>query len=382
MNSKKPSHSILPHRLYSLDVARGIAAVSVILWHWQHFFYNSQGQLPKQFSRKILPYYEYLTPFYEHFGILGLYFFFSLSGFVFFWLYQDQVSQKICSFKTFAIARIARLYPLHLLTLIIMLGLQTIHWSWFNSYFVFIYNDLYHFILQLFFLSSWGFEQGYSFNGPIWSVSIEIILYLIFFFLAYFRLAATKYLLIWITGLIIVRDHASGILSYLNLYVVVSSLECFLLGGLTYQLSKKYLVSSWRQDWTDHLALSIAILPWCLLGLYEPFGTYMTSNYNLFARTLLPVLVFALVLSEHRYKLAYHKLRHLGDITYAVYLIHVPLQLIFLLIFKYLGYSSSIFNESWVFILFMMILLPLSWLTYHGFEKPLRAWIRQKRQLL
>ncbi len=26
-----------PKRLYSLDITRGIAAVAVLFWHWQHF---------------------------------------------------------------------------------------------------------------------------------------------------------------------------------------------------------------------------------------------------------------------------------------------------------------------------------------------------------
>ncbi|MDF7795325.1 hypothetical protein [Pseudomonas syringae] len=26
-------------RLYTLDVLRGVAALSVVFWHWQHFFY-------------------------------------------------------------------------------------------------------------------------------------------------------------------------------------------------------------------------------------------------------------------------------------------------------------------------------------------------------
>ena len=44
-------------------------------------------------------------------------------------------------------------------------------------------NDLYHFFLQIFFISAWGFENGNSFNAPIWSVSVEIGIYILFFLL-------------------------------------------------------------------------------------------------------------------------------------------------------------------------------------------------------
>ena len=31
-------------------------------------------------------------------------------------------------------------------------------------------------------MNYWGFENGYSFNGPVWSVSAEVLIYFIFFF--------------------------------------------------------------------------------------------------------------------------------------------------------------------------------------------------------
>ena len=35
-------------------------------------------------------------------------------------------------------------------------------------------------MLNLFFASSWGLERGPSFNGPIWSVSVEVAIYAVF----------------------------------------------------------------------------------------------------------------------------------------------------------------------------------------------------------
>ena len=31
-------------------------------------------------------------------------------------------------------------------------------------------------------MNYWGFENGYGFNGPVWSVSVEVLIYFIFFF--------------------------------------------------------------------------------------------------------------------------------------------------------------------------------------------------------
>ena len=51
----------------------------------------------------------------------------------------------------------------------------------FGNYQINSINDTYHFILNFFFISGWGFEKSYSFNGPIWSVSIELIIYALSF---------------------------------------------------------------------------------------------------------------------------------------------------------------------------------------------------------
>ena len=52
-------------------------------------------------------------------------------------------------------------------------------------------NDLYHFLLHLFFISGWGFQEGSSFNNPVWSVSVELVIY-VFFFISIFYLDKYK----------------------------------------------------------------------------------------------------------------------------------------------------------------------------------------------
>ena len=73
---------------------------------------------------------------------------------------------------------------MHFLTLIIVLVEQIISKSLTGSFAVYPFNDLYHFVLNIFFLSNWGFEHGLSFNAPVWSVSIEVFLYILFFLVA------------------------------------------------------------------------------------------------------------------------------------------------------------------------------------------------------
>ncbi|UJL35757.1 acyltransferase family protein [Pantoea agglomerans] len=85
------SRSRVINRNYSLDVLRGLAALSVVLWHWQHFFYVA-GR-PVNFRTENQPFFEYLSLFYLH-GSLAVELFFSISGFVFFWLYAIPIQEK------------------------------------------------------------------------------------------------------------------------------------------------------------------------------------------------------------------------------------------------------------------------------------------------
>lgn len=166
-------------RFYLLDILRGLASFSVLIWHYQHFFFRN-CKLPARFDRGIQPGYVILKPLYEH-GDLAVYLFFILSGFIFFHIYSEGISSKSVSLKTFVSNRLSRLYPLHLITLLLTAALQLGYHRLFNSYFVYEFNNLKHFLLQLSFASFWGMQDGHSFNGPIWSVSVEVLLYIMFF---------------------------------------------------------------------------------------------------------------------------------------------------------------------------------------------------------
>lgn len=232
-----------PNRLYSLDSARGLAALAVVLWHWQHFFFN--GAVSGAFDRQSQPFYSLLFPFYEK-GWLAVDFFFSLSGFIFFWLYTQIIKQRKVSTHDFFILRLSRLYPLHLATLLLVAGLQWLNMHNSGGYFVYQLNDIYHFTLNLFFASAWGLEKGFSFNAPIWSVSVEVLLYAIFFCIArFFPARAISALVMAIAGLFI-YDFSE---------LIGRGVFSFYMGALTYFAYRQLLVTKYIQRSAKPLAL-------------------------------------------------------------------------------------------------------------------------------
>ena len=64
-------------RFYSLDVIRGLAALSIVFWHWNHFFIGTPEGVPPNAA---LPFYPLFFAFYNQ-GEIAADFFFMLSGY-------------------------------------------------------------------------------------------------------------------------------------------------------------------------------------------------------------------------------------------------------------------------------------------------------------
>ena len=106
-------------RFYALDILRAVAAFAVVIYHWAHFMppflqANTGGELP---------FAQVLGSIYAG-GYRAVPLFFTLSGFVFFWLYADQVSSKSLGAWRFTVLRFSRLYPLHFFTLLVVVVMQ------------------------------------------------------------------------------------------------------------------------------------------------------------------------------------------------------------------------------------------------------------------
>jgi peptidoglycan/LPS O-acetylase OafA/YrhL len=367
LSTNKPS---IPERLICLDVARGLASLVVVFWHWQHFFMPNRDWV-QGFERSQLPLYRLFSHFYNNGGHVAVSFFFTLSGFVFFWLYKEQIASRACSLHRFATLRFARLYPLHFLTLLLVLLLQTLYFSGHSHYFVYQHNDARHFVMNLLFASNWGFESGHSFNGPIWSVSMEVGLYAIFFLVSFLRIASPAKLLLIIASLITFEHFHSG-------WIWEGPLEAFFIGGLSHQLLFYYYEHRFRSVATDSLIVAAATLCWLLFFSWDRFSGIILYKLHLYSRFLFPLTIAALVLLECAFKVRFHFLKWLGDITYSTYLLHFPLQLLFVLFAAKANIPLSFFYSPWSLALFMAILIPLSLLAYHYFELPMQIFLRKR----
>jgi peptidoglycan/LPS O-acetylase OafA/YrhL len=369
------SNCIWPKRLFALDISRGLAALAVVIWHWQHFAYNGTT-LSKGFVRSEQPLYAILKLFYER-GLMAVDYFFLLSGFIFFWLYRSSIEERTTSFSHFWIQRFSRLYPLHFITLLIVAALQMAYISHNGRPFVYSFNDIYHFSLNLFFIQKWGFEKGWSFNAPTWSVSIEILLYLLFFAIAYIR---RGYALFCLGVAVCFLFVASCIRNE-----IFNGISLFFLGGFVFSATK--ILSANRQGWKVVIYIS-TLLCWGLTlsnfyildisGFIERLGFSGELLLNIFPYYILfPLTICSLALLEiDQKKEVFKSVAWIGDITYASYLLHFPLQLIFGLAAGYKLLNSYFYLSPIYLVIFFSLLISVSYLTFIGFERPVQDMIR------
>ncbi|WP_162888633.1 acyltransferase [Dechloromonas sp. HYN0024] len=167
----------------AVDFLRGLGAFVILVWHYHHFYFVQPYFSPETgnpvWDFDVQPFYGWLWPFY-HYGAWAVQFFWVISGFVFAHVY----SNKKTGAKTFFIFRMSRLYPLHIITLAFISVLQYGSLYSTGKFQILAINDAYHFFLHLLFASNWGFEKGYSFNSPVWSISVEEIAYWCFWIIA------------------------------------------------------------------------------------------------------------------------------------------------------------------------------------------------------
>lgn len=358
-------------RLTGLEALRFACAFGVLLFHYHQFAFQP-GKGFTLSPDRALPFSRILEVFYAN-GSFAVPIFWCISGFIFFWKYQAQIANRTVGFKKFIILRFTRLYPLHFVTLVLVAGMQLLYFRKFGAYFVYQANNLRHFVLQLGMASNWFPGAPYSFNGPIWSVSLEVLVYLLFFVVAAYLTSSRAFnVVVMLCALVLIRVPA-----LLPAQQIIKCVGFFYAGGASASAHQwldahDYTTEKWcRLRLSSGIILGILVIAAVFFWLHKYFRDLKIEFLLLTVPFLLLVLAQELPVRE--------RIRELidiaGNMTYGSYLIHFPLQIAIILVAGELDWKVSVYNP-FLLLGFIFGSFLLAFFVYQYFEAPAQKKLR------
>lgn len=333
-------------RMAGLTGLRGVGALWVVCFH---LFRDSQNPV-------------------VHAGWLGVDLFFMMSGFVLAYVYADSVaSWRVKDYLHFLAFRLARIYPLHIVMLGVVLAIvlgvphfadryphAELRWGWQS------------FVASLLLIQNWAYFMATAWNTPSWSLSAEWFAYLLFpLFVIVTQWPRSRWLPLVLAGLALM-PHL-GVLALVNGLGIGATgsvgmirMVCeFTAGCLLFRATANGLPPLGR--WADGLALAL-------------LATAMVIQpTNLLA---LPACALIVLLASDKASLTARLLSlaplvALGEISYSVYLVHWPI----VQVFNWASAGQPAMAEAAVFgwkIALIAVVLLLSTGTYYLVERPAR----------
>jgi peptidoglycan/LPS O-acetylase OafA/YrhL len=290
--------------------------------------------------------------------------FWCLSGFIFFAVYGVGISERSVSLQKFALARFSRLYPLAFATLIVTLGLSELYFWINNSSFVYHRGDVYHLLLNTFMASHWGFQKFTAYNGPIWSVSAEVLVYVLFYgVVRFFGKSPVVAIVVLLLGKVLARFEPN----LTDHYSISTCIQVFFAGGITYAIYEFVL----RRPIIQRSLISSAIIVCLVLVI---FFTPERVSFQLVPP--LTVLSFQLCLRKMPNKLD-SLADYLGSVTYASYLLHYPIVTAVVMLLDKFGHSRLSLVSYPGCVLFLTVVVIASRTVYVKFEVPVQQYIRK-----
>ncbi|MBW8879944.1 MAG: acyltransferase [Asticcacaulis sp.] len=308
-------------------------------------------------------------------GYLGVDMFFILSGFILSYVYLEGFGTGRFDFFSFVNHRLARIYPLHIATLlfsILLIGAAALkgvqldpnaqNWAALPA----------HLTLT----QAWGLAPSASFNHPSWSISAEWFAYLSFPAVAAMAWALRN-------RPVVAVALAATVLVGLNL--AFARLAGFSLTHATFQWGALRIVPSflfgsalylaWRAGAVENERL--ALIGAAVAGL----AVVVASSFN-GADVVVILGLGLLILSlagfgrDGRGIMSSPALVYLGEISFATYMIYVPWKWVYLKAANaVLGSDHAALPFFW-WLAGLLALVPLSMAAHHLIERPFRRIVR------
>uniref|UniRef100_UPI0035CC7A92 acyltransferase family protein n=1 Tax=uncultured Sphingomonas sp. TaxID=158754 RepID=UPI0035CC7A92 len=303
-------------------------------------------------------------------GYLAVDFFFLLSGFVIWLSWHDRLrAGGMRAVPAFLWRRLARIYPLHLVTLgatvalAVLLAAAGRHDA---AHYPFAELPLHVLLLQ-----TWGFTDRLAWNDPSWSISTEWAAYLVFPFVAFgldWRRVPSWAVLAAIAALLVLLAVAMGPADNLGNAIPTLGLRRCLLeftaGGA--------ICALWLR-WRDRPVRPAALAALATLALLIAWRAGMPETLAVPAAFAAGLLALALTSDWRGNPLATPALHYLGEVSYATYLGHF---LLFVL-FKLALVDDPRAIPPLLIALYLALVFGSSVALHHLVERPAQDWMNR-----
>lgn len=305
-------------------------------------------------------------------GARGVDLFFVLSGFVIFHVYGSKPVGRDFGFGRYMWRRFARIYPVHLVMLVIwlvmLLALAAVGFPLERQV------TLRDVVATGLLVNSWGVTDGLILNGVSWSVSAEMTVYLAFGALMVFS-GRTPGWIFWLAALIVSAVAAHLVARALGYDGFMHPTWDF--GAL--RIFPSFALGALMRVAADH----VGPRPAALIGAASLAGLFVAMQDPDAAYILLPLFA-GLILAAARLSPVLGRapgvgtLVYLGEISYSTYMVHTLILLLYINLGPRLfGFWGAVPITLHAVIVFLII-LGASALSYRYIELPSRVWLNRK----
>jgi len=344
----------------ALTGLRGVAALWVLLTHFH------------MKTALIIPQEQIFHPIIR-LGNVAVDVFFVLSGFIITFVYHKIKSWGKKDIKTYVLKRVARIYPIHLVTLLIIVAMVVVA----NLLEIKVdgnYSEtvgIYHLLC----LHSLPFVEYGHWNYPSWSISAEFLGYLLIFPITVkvFKNSFIRKFSLLICVLLIT---SYSLMNYHGIYgdwqrIFRITFEFFAGSALFYAVKDNGHYSVYFK-YTLPVIIVLGIIS-CYL-FKEPVTRAILIG-------LTPLLVAGVATDEGVICkfLSYSPVKYLGVISYSLYMTHAIVEKIFKVIFPVTSVSNLDFMARlFIYLAHYIVPIIVAAIFYHIIEKPSRNYILKK----
>ncbi|WP_071643215.1 acyltransferase family protein [Paenibacillus polymyxa] len=311
----------------TIQILRGIAALSVVFYHFNQYLVNVGKNQNSMFN------------IFDHRFSYGALLFFVISGFL-----MGKLIER--GYKKFLLQRLLRIYPMYFIVVILTILLKLLFFGSITQ------NNF----LESLTLLPFG-EIQYTL-GIEWTLVYEVFFYFIcsIFILKRIRKFFLPFLFIWFI-MIICNTYIFHIpVSFLPKIheILLSSFNIYFIAGcFAYYVQRNLNLKGKSLDKLVVLLLLIVIL--CLDNIISDFPYYFEVHTLSLSLLLFGVIIFGVGI-QFRDSVFSRILVRIGDFSYALYLTHVP-SITILLAFIYLKTGRPVDNFSAFGILVIILIL-------------------------